>query len=106
MEQIIKFGISNYLQLCVEAGFSQIQSHIYLLSQFFQHSRSSLAHYKNRNAIMKHATKIVTIGDDIDNRGREAPSIIYGDDINLTRILTRQDHVSSQILDVIKIYAR
>ena len=28
MEQIIKFGISNYLQLCVEAGFSQIQSHI------------------------------------------------------------------------------
>ena len=26
MEQIIKFGISNYLQLCVEAGFSQIQS--------------------------------------------------------------------------------
>ena len=27
MEQIIKFGISNYLQLCVEAGFSQIQSH-------------------------------------------------------------------------------
>ena len=29
MEQIIKFGISNYLQLCVEAGFSQIQSHIY-----------------------------------------------------------------------------
>ena len=30
MEQIIKFGISNYLQLCVEAGFSQIQSHICL----------------------------------------------------------------------------
>ena len=28
MEQIIKFGISNYLQLCVEAGFSQIQSHM------------------------------------------------------------------------------
>ena len=28
MEQIIKFGIPNYLQLCVEAGFSQIQSHI------------------------------------------------------------------------------
>ena len=28
MDQIIKFGISNYLQLCVEAGFSQIQSHI------------------------------------------------------------------------------
>ena len=28
MEQIIKFGISNYLQLCVEAGFSQIQSQI------------------------------------------------------------------------------
>ena len=28
MEQIIKFGISNYLQLCVEAGFSQIQSRI------------------------------------------------------------------------------
>ena len=28
MEQIIKFSISNYLQLCVEAGFSQIQSHI------------------------------------------------------------------------------
>ena len=28
MEQIIKFGISNYLQMCVEAGFSQIQSHI------------------------------------------------------------------------------
>ena len=28
MEQIIKFGISNYLLLCVEAGFSQIQSHI------------------------------------------------------------------------------
>ena len=26
MDQIIKFGISNYLQLCVEAGFSQIQS--------------------------------------------------------------------------------
>ena len=24
MEQKIKFGISNYLQLCVEAGFSQI----------------------------------------------------------------------------------
>ena len=55
---------------------------IYLLSQFFQHSRSSLAHYKNQNAIMKHATRIVTIGDDI----------------NLTRILTKQDHVSSQIL--------
>ena len=30
MEQIIKFGISNYLQLCVEAGFSQTQSHMYL----------------------------------------------------------------------------
>ena len=30
MEQIIKFGISNYLQLCVEAGFSQIRSQIYL----------------------------------------------------------------------------
>ena len=28
MEQIIKFGISNYLQLCVEAGFSQIQSQL------------------------------------------------------------------------------
>ena len=28
MDQIIKFGISNYLQLCVEAGFSQIQSHM------------------------------------------------------------------------------
>ena len=28
MEQIIKIGISNYLQLCVEAGFSQIQSQI------------------------------------------------------------------------------
>ena len=27
MEQIIKSRISNYLQLCVEAGFSQIQSH-------------------------------------------------------------------------------
>ena len=31
MEQIIKFGISNYLQLCVEAGFSQIQSHIRIM---------------------------------------------------------------------------
>ena len=31
MEQIIKFGISNYLQLCVEAGFSQIQSQLFLL---------------------------------------------------------------------------
>ena len=30
IEQIIKFGISNYLQLCVEAGFSQIQSHIHI----------------------------------------------------------------------------
>ena len=28
MEQIIKFGISNYLQLCVEARFSQIQSQL------------------------------------------------------------------------------
>ena len=27
MLQIIKFGISKYLYLCVEAGFSQIQSH-------------------------------------------------------------------------------
>ena len=36
-----------------------------------------LGHYKNRNAIMKHATRNVTIGDDI----------------NLTRILTWQDHV-------------
>ena len=26
--QIIKFGISKYLHLCVEAGFSQIQSHL------------------------------------------------------------------------------
>ena len=33
MEQIIKFGISNYLLLCVEAGFSQIQSHIYISKQ-------------------------------------------------------------------------
>ena len=32
MEQIIKFGISNYLQLCVEAGFSQIQSQIFYYS--------------------------------------------------------------------------
>ena len=30
MGQLIKFGISNYLQLCVEAGFSQIQSQMYL----------------------------------------------------------------------------
>ena len=29
--QIIKFGISKYLYLCVEAGFSQIRSHIMLL---------------------------------------------------------------------------
>ena len=29
MLQIIKFGISKYLYLCVEAGFSQIQLHIY-----------------------------------------------------------------------------
>ena len=34
MEQIIKFGISNYLQLCVEAGFSQIQSHFSLKNYF------------------------------------------------------------------------
>ena len=26
--QIIKIGISKYLQLCIEGGFSQIQSHI------------------------------------------------------------------------------
>ena len=32
MEQIIKLGISNYLQLCVEAGFSQIQSQISFVS--------------------------------------------------------------------------
>ena len=36
MEQIIKFGISNYLQLCVEAGFSQIQSHI-TISMLMKH---------------------------------------------------------------------
>ena len=35
MEQIIKFSISNYLQLCVEAGFSQIQSHIMIYSPEF-----------------------------------------------------------------------
>ena len=34
MEQIIKFGISNYLQLCVEAGFSQIQSQLCMLVLF------------------------------------------------------------------------
>ena len=50
MDQIIKFGISNYLQLCVEAGFSQIQSHIknlhsietlQLNSQFFRQTRKT-----------------------------------------------------------------
>ena len=37
MEQIIKFGISNYLQLCVEAGFSQIQSHMHSLLSNIRH---------------------------------------------------------------------
>ena len=41
MEQIIKFGISNYLQLCVEAGFSQIQSHIQKCWWTFKLPRSS-----------------------------------------------------------------
>ena len=44
MDQIIKFGISNYLQLCVEAGFSQIQSHIYIII-YFHKITNFLANY-------------------------------------------------------------
>jgi len=29
-EWVIEFGISNYLYLCIEAGFSLIQSHIFV----------------------------------------------------------------------------
>ena len=45
MEQIIKFGISNYLQLCVEAGFSQIQSHIKLCTCTIKIYKNCIKHY-------------------------------------------------------------
>ena len=40
--QIIKFGISKYLYLCVEAGFSQIQSHIHTKIQCMHRHRGTI----------------------------------------------------------------
>ena len=48
MEQIIKFGISNYLQLCMEAGFSQIQSHIYMYMYMFVCTPPRLSYLRDR----------------------------------------------------------
>ena len=46
MGQLIKFGISNYLQLCVEAGFSQIQSHfMYLLLAIVNYFKKCISVY-------------------------------------------------------------
>ena len=55
MEQIIKFGISNYLQLCVEAGFSQIQSHI------------TLEHFAVVNRAENHTTRVAIMSKYYNN---------------------------------------
>ena len=51
MEQIIKFGISNYLQLCVEAGFSQIKIGISRSMPGFANQVTSNFTYDNYHSV-------------------------------------------------------
>ena len=62
MEQIIKFGISNYLQLCVEAGFSQIQSQLWLQTTLYHcYIKSFTANVLKCTAHLKTKVKYVSV---------------------------------------------